>query len=65
MIDAMKYDSMIPIYCAYGTSVQPSPYFLPHNAVLAQYMLWACVHLPVCSSVTSRSSVEMAKHSMM
>ena len=33
--------------------------FLPHDAMLARYMLWACVHL--CLSVTSRCSTTTDK----
>ena len=38
--------------------------FLPRDAVLARCVLWACVCLSVCPSVTTRSS-PMAKRRIM
>ena len=35
---------------------------LPHDAMLARYMLWPCVCRSVCLSVTSQSSTKTAKY---
>jgi len=40
-------------------------WLLPHNAMLVQYVLWLCVCLSVCLSVTSQSFMTTIRHVIM